>query len=166
MTRRDILFRVLFAILVVGVLAVFSPLVKWGEDMTASVTPAVLNWFVNQERLQNQLVQLTHNDLLAKAARLKAEDMANNGYFEHVSPTGVTPWDWLDLVGYQYDYAGENLALDFVDSHKVKEAWMQSSSHRSNLLKSSYTEIGTGVATGTYDGREVQFVVQIYARPL
>jgi uncharacterized protein YkwD len=91
--------------------------------------------------------------------------MAAKSYFAHVSPEGVKPWHWLDVAGYRYDYAGENLALNFTDSQDVADAWMRSPTHRSNLLKSAYTEIGTGVATGTYQGSEAVFIVQLYARP-
>jgi len=91
--------------------------------------------------------------------------MADFGYFAHTSPEGKTPWYWIEQVGYQYQYAGENLAINFSDSEDVVKAWMESASHRANITKDKYTEIGTGVATGVYKGRETVFVAQVYANP-
>lgn len=135
------------------------------DSMLGSVLPAVLDYFTNTERQKNNLATLIPNKLLSQAAQLKAQDMANKQYFAHVSPDGTKPWHWLDVVGYSYDYAGENLALNFTESNDVAHAWMRSPTHRSNILKSAYTEIGTGVATGTYEGREAVFIVQMYAHP-
>jgi len=92
--------------------------------------------------------------------------MAKNGYFAHTSPDGKTPWYWLEQVGYNYQYAGENLAINFSDSKDVTDAWMASPAHRANIVKGNYTDIGTGVATGLYQGQQTVFVVQDYANPL
>ncbi len=135
------------------------------KKTVATVIPPILDLLINEERLQHDLSKLKKNDLLTEAAKLKAEDMIKNNYFNHTSPSGQTPWYWLDVVGYNYDYAGENIGVDFDSSEQLKEAWMKSSTHRSNILKDSFTEIGTGVATGTFRGSKIQFVVQLYARP-
>jgi hypothetical protein len=91
--------------------------------------------------------------------------MASKSYFAHTSPEGLTPWHWLDLVGYDYEYAGENLAINFTDSQDVTSAWMNSPTHRANIAKAQYSEVGTGIATGTYQGYETIFVAQVYAKP-
>ena len=96
---------------------------------------------------------------------MKAEDMAKKSYFAHTSPDGQTTWNLLDTVHYRYDYAGENLAINFTDSQDVVMAWMNSPTHRANIVKSSYREVGTGLATGIYEGKETLFVVQVYANP-
>ena len=61
---------------------------------------------------------------------MKAQDMATLGYFAHVSPDGKTPWYWIEKVGYDYQYAGENLAINFSDSKDVTNAWMASPLHK------------------------------------
>jgi len=132
----------------------------------AAVLPAVLADLTNQERQTQNLPTLTVNSLLNEAAEMKATDMATKGYFAHTSPDGKTPWYWLEQVGYQYQYAGENLAVNFTDSKDVTEAWMASPTHRDNIIKENYTEIGTGVASGLYEGKDAVFVVQVYANPL
>jgi uncharacterized protein YkwD len=109
---------------------------------------------------------LKTSELLTQAAQLKANDMAEKGYFAHNSPDGKTPWYWLEQVGYQYLYAGENLAIDFVDSKDVTEAWLASPGHRANMLNPNLKEIGIATAVGLYQGRETTFVVQMFATPL
>jgi len=132
-------------------------------DFLASVLPSVLIGFTNQDRTEQGLDVLTPDDVLAKAAQLKAEDMAAKGYFSHVSPDGRTPWYWLDQVGYPYSYAGENLAIDFKDSKEVEDAWMASPAHHANIMKPQYTRIGIGTAEGMYEGEKTTFVVQYFA---
>ncbi len=132
----------------------------------AAVLPAVLTNLTNKERRVYNLQTLVVSPLLDKAAQMKATDMATNDYFAHTSPTGKTPWYWLEKVGYKYQYAGENLAINFSDSKDVTSAWMASPTHRANIEKGNYTEIGTGVAKGIYKGRETIFVAQVYANPL
>lgn len=132
----------------------------------AAVLPAVLGELTNQKRAEAQLPTLTINPLLQKAAEMKAQDMAKNGYFAHVSPEGKTPWHWIELAGYKYQYAGENLAVNFRDSEDVTAAWLNSPTHRANIVKGKYTEMGTGVARGLYKGKNTVFVVQVYANPL
>jgi uncharacterized protein YkwD len=109
---------------------------------------------------------LKTSELLTQAAQLKANDMAARSYFAHNSPDGKTPWYWLEQVGYQYVYAGENLAIDFVDSKDVTEAWLASPGHRANMLNANLKEIGIATAVGMYQGRETTFVVQMFATPL
>ena len=132
----------------------------------AAVLPGVLTSLTNDARAENNLPALTENFLLDEAARLKAEDMSARGYFAHTSPEGRTPWYWLEQVGYRYTYAGENLAVNFFESGDVSRAWMNSPSHRANIMKGDFTEIGIGVARGTYQGRSTIFVAQFFGKPL
>ena len=130
-----------------------------------AVLPGVLSTLTNEKRLAENMPQLLENPLLMQSAQLKAEDMATKSYFAHTSPEGKTPWYWLKQVGYSYAYAGENLAVNFVDSEDVTEAWMNSPTHRANIVSGAYTEIGTGIATGVYKGNNAVFVAQVYGRP-
>jgi len=90
--------------------------------------------------------------------------MAANSYFAHTSPSGVTPWDWFEKVGYQFSYAGENLAVDFSNSQDVTNAWMNSPEHRSNIMNSNFTQIGMATAQGTLNGQPATFVAEEFAR--
>jgi hypothetical protein len=131
----------------------------------SAVLPGALSALTNDARAMNHAPALSENRLLDQAAELKARDMAEKGYFAHTSPEGKTPWYWFNLVGYQYSYAGENLAVNFSDSADVTEAWMNSPLHRANIVSRNYKEIGTGIATGTYKGTEAVFVAQLFGTP-
>ena len=161
---RSILIIIILVELSVFLLPTLSELNKTGG--MAAVLPAVLSNLTNEERQDQNLEVLIENEYLNKAARMKAEDMALGGYFAHISPEGKTPWYWIEKVGYKYKYAGENLAINFTDSKDVTNAWMNSPTHKANIIKKNYTEVGTGIATGFYKGKETLFVAQLYASPL
>lgn len=134
-------------------------------DFLASVLPGVLATLTNKDRADNGIAALVEDANLSRAAQMKADDMAAKGYFSHVDPEGRQPWYWFDKAGYDYTYAGENLAVNFTDSEDVEEAWMNSPAHHANIVKAQYTRIGIGVAQGTYQGKETTFVVQFFATP-
>ena len=119
----------------------------------------------NQQRATNGFGALQENALLDQAAQDKANDMAANSYFAHTSPSGVTPWSWFEKVGYQFSYAGENLAVDFSNSQDVTNAWMNSPEHRANILNNNFTQIGMATAQGTLDGHSAIFVVEEFGTP-
>ena len=161
---RNIVALVILLELFTFLIPIISHLNTTGQ--MAAVLPAVLADLTNQERQTQNLPALTVSPLLNEAAQMKANDMATNGYFAHTSPTGKTPWYWLEQAGYNYQYAGENLAINFSDSKDVTDAWLASPGHKANIVKENYTEVGTGVASGMYQGYQTIFVVQDYANPL
>lgn len=115
---------------------------------------------VNEKRKEANLVPLTSANELQTAATQKAADMFTKNYWAHISPVGVTPWTYITSAGYDYIYAGENLARSFDKSEEVVEAWMNSPTHKANLLKPEYTEIGVAVMNGKLNGEETTLVVQ------
>jgi hypothetical protein len=123
----------------------------------AAVLPAEVITLTNTQRIQNKVGTVTENTVLDAAATAKAQDMAAKGYFSHIGPDGKEPWAWIQGAGYDYQYAGENLAVRFVDSKDVVNAWMASPTHRANMVKASYTQIGVGVAQGMYQGQQATF---------
>ncbi len=134
-------------------------------NFLASVLPGVLAGLTNEDRVASGISALTVDPHLSQAAQMKAEDMAAKGYFAHMDPEGRQPWYWFQKAGYDYAYAGENLAVNFTDSEDVQKAWMNSPTHHANIVKAQYTRIGIGVAQGTYQGKETTFVVQFFATP-
>jgi len=128
----------------------------------AVVVSSDLAELANKERVALGFQPLKVNQQLTQAAQQKAQDMLNNNYFAHTSPSGTTPWYWLDKVGYKYRTAGENLAKDFTDSKFLHQAWMNSSSHRANILNNKYQEIGIAVVEGTIDGKKTILAVQFF----
>jgi hypothetical protein len=135
---------------------------KW---LVGTVLPAVVIDLTNEERADNAAKPLHRNSTLDTAARMKAQHMANNEYFAHYAPDGTTPWHWFDEAGYVYAHAGENLAIHFTDSSEVVEAWMDSPTHRKNIVDAKFTEIGVGTAKGKYEGYETVYVVQLFGTP-
>ncbi|ADU27707.1 CAP domain-containing protein [Ethanoligenens harbinense] len=99
---------------------------------------------VNQQRAANGLAPLTVNSALANMARLKSQDMIDNHYFSHQSPTYGSPFDMMKQFGISFTAAGENIAYGQPTAQAVMDAWMNSPGHRANILNSSYTQIGVG----------------------
>lgn len=136
-------------------------------EQLASVSPAVLLAHTNADRVVHGVSILVENPLLSKAAQAKADDMMSRGYYAHETPEGHSPLYFVDAVGYTYLNLGENLDLTYEDTEiDVQRAWMNSPTHRANLLLPVFTEVGVGVKRGMYKGALVTFVVQLYATPL
>jgi len=120
----------------------------------------------NNEREKLGLSDLKYNDTLSQSAAAKAQDMFANNYWAHNSPQGKTPWDFFKSAGYQYSIAGENLAKDFYDTDGLIKAWMNSPTHRDNIVNTKYQEIGIAVVNGVLNGVKTTLVVQHFAAPL
>ena len=118
----------------------------------------------NAERDRNGLPPLRLDPLLSEAARRKAEDMFADDYWAHIAPDGTKPWDFITGVGYNYVYAGENLAKDFQKSEAVVKAWMESPTHRQNILNEKFKDIGVAVVNGALNGYETTLVVQMFGQ--
>ncbi len=164
--RKGGIALVLALTVAVFAIGIFQNAIFFNTDFLGAVLPGVLVDFANQDRMQNQLSSLTVNPTLQEIAQNKANDMAANGYFSHDSPSGKIWWSWFSDAGYQYAYAGENLAVNFSDSDAVNQAWMNSPEHRANLLNGKFTEIGIATAQGIYQGQQTIFVVEEFGRPL
>lgn len=133
-------------------------------NMAAVISSALVD-LTNEDRAGENLGALTIDPLLVVAAQAKANDMAQKGYFAHVTPEGYQPWHFIKEAGYEYSSAGENLAVNFSDSENVEEAWMNSPKHRANILNAKFTQVGIATAKGEYQGRTTTFVVQMFGTP-
>jgi uncharacterized protein YkwD len=122
---------------------------------------------INQERTSRGLQKLTIDPDLTSAASLKSKDMLNRNYFEHFA-FGLSPWDFIHNAGYNYLYAGENLAMDFNTSEGMVSAWMNSPAHRDNILNPDFRETGIGIIKGEFseDGkaRTTTMVTDMFGR--
>lgn len=119
----------------------------------------------NATRIGYGAQPLQYSTKLAEAAELKAKDMFTNQYWAHTSPSGTTPWAWLETANYSYQNAGENLAKDFHSTGGVMTAWLDSTEHRENILDARYSEVGFAVVSGVLDGEETTLVVAMYGSP-
>ena len=106
---------------------------------------------VNKERAKVGLAALTMDSALTKVAQAKSQDMKDNNYFSHTSPTYGSPFDMMKKFGISYKSAGENIAKGQTSAQQVVEAWMNSEGHRANILDEKFTHIGVGyVSSGHY----------------
>jgi hypothetical protein len=128
----------------------------------ANISPDEVIRLTNEKRVQNGLAPLSTNSVLSQAAQAKGADMLNKGYWAHVAPDGTQPWKFFADFGYKYRYAGENLARDFSNPASAVEAWMNSPSHRENLLSDKYKEIGVAVVEGSLAGINTTIIVQFF----
>lgn len=135
---------------------------------TSAITTKQVITLTNEERQQYGLPLLKENKELDKAADEKAKNMFQYNYWAHINPvTGQTPWVWMQNVGYNYEFAGENLARGFSNSNDVMVAWMASKmGHKENVLGKNYQEIGIAVEDGMLNGEKTTLVVQMFGTPV
>lgn len=158
-----------------SLLVIASLLVVWQGILTflPSIGPNILGYaaqispdeiirFTNEKRTSAGLSALTLNTTLSSAAYTKGRDMIERDYWAHVAPDGTQPWKFFSDAGYRYRYAGENLARDFTNPTSTVNAWMDSPTHRENILNSKYKEIGIGVIEGDLAGVDTTIVVQFF----
>lgn len=156
---------VAIAVLLIGLQAAYNfgiakqkKILGYATNISAQVVVSE----INASRSNNSLANLTTDSQLNKAAALKADDMLKNGYWAHTAPDGSQPWRWFDVAGYKYAVAGENLAKDFKTSDGIASAWMNSESHRKNILNPNFKNVGVAVVNGELRGSETTLVVALF----
>lgn len=116
---------------------------------------------VNEQRRAAGLSELVLSKELSRVAQIKAEDMKNQGYFSHTSPTYGSPFDMMKAFGISYRFAGENIASGYGSVSSVMNGWMNSPGHRANILSSNYAKLGVGYCKDS-DGNS--YWVQMFIR--
>ncbi len=165
LSHKAIVIYCVAMLLIAGLFRLLPSVVPGVLGYASNISVKDLLEYTNNKRRDSGLSELRLNAALSNAAKLKAEDMFNNQYWAHISPSGKEPWDFILGQNYDYIYAGENLAKNFNNSKDVVEAWMKSQSHKENLLSPNYDEIGFAVVNGVMDGYETTLVVQMFGRP-
>ncbi|NDZ93313.1 hypothetical protein G3I13_01880 [Streptomyces sp. SID6673] len=114
-----------------------------GRAATTEAAPErnTLERLINEQRQEHDLPALKSNAALRESACAKAGHMNTEDYFDHVAPDGTQPWSFFEEAGYGYTHAGENLARNFSDDAELVQAWMDSPTHRENVL-GEYEEQG------------------------
>lgn len=130
----------------------------------SSFTSENLISLLNQERIRNGLAVLETSPWLEKAAYAKAQDMLQRGYFAHTAPNGTKPWDFVKSAGVEYAFAGENLAINYTNADELNHDFMQSPTHRDNLLSPLFSEIGIAIVRGTYQDQNAVMIVEMFAK--
>jgi uncharacterized protein YkwD len=162
--HKEKYFRTILA--VISVVATVCLLVTTKNSPVSANTlsyeeSAALNG-VNQYRIENGLPELKWNSKLSEAAMLKLLDEDFDNYFDHVSPDGQQVWDFIKSCGYDYRFAGENLAIDYENESDAFEAWVNSETHRENIEFEKYSDFGFARLNAEIDGRERVLMVQIF----
>lgn len=107
---------------------------------------------INKQRTNNGLAALKNDSEVQRVTRIKAQDMVDNNYFSHTSPTYGSPFDMLKSFKISYKTAGENIAGNSSNS-SVVTAWMNSSGHKANILNSNFNYTGIGVVSSPKYGK-------------
>jgi len=152
-------FSVVFGLFLLSIVAAlcFSSL-----SIASDITAGNVVGLTNQSRAEAGKKNLAENEKLSLAAQAKVEDMLANNYFSHTSPAGRTPWKWIEGENYDYSYAGENLAMDFHSAEAMEKAWMESPTHRANILNDKYIDMGVAVKEGNINGHSTMLAVVMF----
>ncbi|MBR2363922.1 MAG: hypothetical protein IKK34_02500 [Clostridia bacterium] len=137
-----------------------SPFVAHYTTASLSAQEQTAGNLLNSDRAAYGLPALTLDPELCRIARIKSEDMRDNQYFAHTSPTYGNVRDMLDHFSYRYSAAGENIAHHATVA-KSQAALLSSPGHRRNILSSAYTKVGIGVAL---DRNGYVYLTQIFCR--
>lgn len=143
--------------------ALATTLVPGKNAEEPGLTSGNLLEIMNQDRTRYGLGPLTLNIKLERAALAKARDILENSYFAHTSPLGYKPWDFIKNQDFRYSFAGENLALNYTNIYELEKDFLESESHRENLLSPLFSEVGIAVVQGLYQGRPAVVTVQLFA---
>lgn len=144
------------------VIGFFSSFVFIFTVSASGIAPSDVIALANSAREKEGLSPLSSNAKLVAAAEDKAYDMLKNDYFAHTSPEGVEPWYWIKKADYDYKYAGENLAINYTSANAQHAAWMQSPTHRANILNAHYREIGVATVEGKINGEVSIVTVELF----
>jgi uncharacterized protein YkwD len=83
---------------------------------------------------------------LESAAQGHSNSMAENDYFSHTGLDGSSAGDRITAAGYSWRAYAENIAAGYNDEETVMTAWLESPGHCANIMNSTVTEMGAGVA--------------------
>lgn len=105
----------------------------------------------NQERARLGLSPLQLHPELTKLARIKAQDIVDNNYYAHISPTLGSPWEMLKRAGISYRAGAENLT-QAPNASFAHAQFMFSPGHRASIVNPQYTHVGIGVVRNPRGG--------------
>ena len=135
---------VIFGILKLTI-TLFSGQIIYASDLTLDNILSA----INKERGLRNLITLNTDNRLSYAAQDKAQDMIVRHYFSHTDPEGNYIWPKIVAAGYTpYVQLGENLAIEFYNTESLVSAWMNSPTHRANILNEGFKDQGMGLDFG------------------
>jgi uncharacterized protein YkwD len=135
------------------------PIIPQHAEATGDQTMTNLT---NDQRTKFKLSKLKWSAVLARSAAVKVQDMCQKNYWAHTSTDGQTPWEIISSSGYEYSYAGENLAKGYTSDAQRVAAWMESPEHKANILGKNFKEIGSATISCDFQGKETTITVAHY----
>jgi uncharacterized protein YkwD len=154
--------RVLGAAVAAAALALAANALAWDASAFSPADEQLLFTLTNRDRAAAGLNALANDSYLHKKAEWRAKDMGDNNYFSHsIPPDGKKVFAYMQAEGYCFTVAGENIGLstytDDVATNRIETAFMNSSSHRANIL-GTWARMGIG-AYKAADGRKLYTVL-------
>lgn len=134
--------------------------------MTYAISASGLLPLINAQRTSAGVSPLSINSQLQSSAYLKVQDMCNNNYWGHVSPSGKSMGSFVAAAGYSYSMIGENLANGYLTDSAVFSAWMASAGHRANILNSGYKHLGIASKQCAVNGKSTTLTVAHFGAPI
>ncbi|OGN13715.1 MAG: hypothetical protein A3J47_02455 [Candidatus Yanofskybacteria bacterium RIFCSPHIGHO2_02_FULL_43_22] len=162
--RKILVFNAVLLLAIKVALPLAGPQLATIWEQITPFDPQEIIAETNKVRTANNLSPLKANFKLDAAASEKLSDMIAKGYFAHNNPEGLAPWFWIEKNNYEYTHAGENLALGFLRADETVAAWMNSSSHRANIMNTNYNEIGVATGKAVINGVTGVLVVQMFGK--
>lgn len=120
---------------------------------------------INRERERYNKPDLITSGVLADIAWRKSLAMSKNGFLQHSPEASGSLWPFFREAGYVYKYAGENLAVNIKTEEEIVYSWMNSTTHRQNILSDNFSEIGVAITYGNYMGETSPFITAYFAQP-
>ncbi len=144
-----------------------GPMGGTGGGESAPCDVLVAQWDDDWLRFENEVLEITNerrtagadcrsmgtfppappfegHELLRCAARAHSQDMAERGFFNHISPEGESPADRVQITGYPFRALGENIAAGAQSPRAVVDGWMNSDGHCANIMNPQLEELGVG----------------------
>lgn len=133
-----------------------------GDDIYLNATEKKLLGLHNEARKERGLKPFCVHPTLTEAARAHSEDMIEQDYFAHATPSGESLGERLRRFGYTakgYSYwkVGGNIAWHSgprPEPENMFNGWMNSPHHRVNILSEDFRQIGLGTYAGAYKSYE------------
>lgn len=166
-TKRAFFYSAVFLVCKMFVVAfvIFLPMEVFGlPDVLAEEQRQIIA-LTNQVRAERQRKILGVSDKLDRSAQYKSDDMVAGDYFAHAQGSKGLAY-WLFKAGYNYETAGENLAVGYATADEVVAAWVNSPTHYANLIDSDYKDFGVGLTSGYFNGEPTVFIAQHFGSPM
>jgi uncharacterized protein YkwD len=152
-----------FAVSSVGVLAAPAATLGWSGGSFSSASEQQLVALTNQARANAGRRALRVDSALTSIARYRSKDMITRNYFSHsIPPSGKSVFAVMSERGYCFNLAGENIGWntypDDVATAQIHQMFMNSPSHRENIMGRAWDVIGVGAYKGA-DGKKMWTVL-------